>query len=97
MKNKIVNSQPSALSRLSRNLLFKKSKVASVLALLFMLPSMLFAQADSTRPQAADMATAMRSNGKIYVVVAVLVIILLGIFLYLIRLDRKISRLEKEQ
>jgi len=43
-----------------------------------------------------EMADAMRSNGKIYVVVAVLVIILSGLILYVIRLDRKISRLEKE-
>jgi CcmD family protein len=45
---------------------------------------------------AQDMATEMRSNGKIYVVVAVLVTIFIGIVLYLIRLDRKLTRLEKE-
>jgi CcmD family protein len=44
-----------------------------------------------------EMADTMRSNGRIYVVVAVVVVILLGLFLYLIRLDRKISRLEKEK
>jgi hypothetical protein len=43
-----------------------------------------------------EMADAMRSNGKIYVVVAVLTTILAGIVLYLIRLERKIKRLEKE-
>lgn len=37
------------------------------------------------------------SSGKIYVVIAVLVIILLGIGMYLLRLDRKISKLEKEK
>ena len=42
-----------------------------------------------------EMADTLRSNGKIYVVVAVVVIILLGLFLYLLRLDRKISKLEK--
>lgn len=42
-----------------------------------------------------EMADALRSNGKIYVVVAVLVTILLGLFIYLWRLDRKISKLEK--
>jgi len=42
------------------------------------------------------MADVMRSNGKIYVVVTVLAIILTGLFLYVIRLDKKISRLEKE-
>ena len=43
-----------------------------------------------------QMATGMRADGKIWVVVAVLVIILAGICFYLIYLDRKISRLEKE-
>jgi uncharacterized membrane protein YidH (DUF202 family) len=36
-----------------------------------------------------------RSNDKIYVVVGVLVIIFIGIVAFLIRLDKKISRLEK--
>ena len=44
-----------------------------------------------------EMADVMRSNGKIYVVVAVLVIILSGLILYVVRLDRKISRLENEE
>ena len=43
-----------------------------------------------------EMADQMRSNGRIYVVVAVMLTILLGLILYLVRLDRKISRLEKE-
>jgi hypothetical protein len=43
-----------------------------------------------------DMADTMRSNGRIYVVVAVVVLILVGLILYLVRLDRKITRLEKE-
>jgi len=34
--------------------------------------------------------------GKIFVVVAVLAIILLGIFSYLFFIDRKINKLEKE-
>ena len=37
----------------------------------------------------------MRSVGKIYVVAAVTFIILLTLLVYIIRLDRKISRLEK--
>ena len=41
-------------------------------------------------------ADTMRSNGRIYVVVAVVVTILAGLILYLVRLDKKISRLEKE-
>jgi CcmD family protein len=45
---------------------------------------------------ASGMAVGMRSNGKIYVVVAVVVTILLGLFLYLANLDKKITKLEKE-
>lgn len=43
-----------------------------------------------------EMADTMRSNGKIYVVVTVLATIFAGIFAYLVYLDRKISKLEKE-
>ncbi len=43
-----------------------------------------------------EMADTMRSNGRIYVVVAVMLTILAGLILYIIRIDRKISRLEKE-
>jgi hypothetical protein len=42
-----------------------------------------------------DMADELRSSGKIYVVVGVLVIILAGLILYLISIDRKVSKLEK--
>ncbi len=42
-----------------------------------------------------EMADKMRSEGKIYVVVAVIAIILTGLFIYLFSIDRKISRLEK--
>ena len=48
---------------------------------------------DTADTSSADL---MRSNGKIYVVVAVVVTILLGLFLYVYNLDRKISRLEKK-
>jgi CcmD family protein len=66
--------------------------------LLAMLLTGLISQAqDSLRNDVPQMAEGMRSNGKIYVVVAVLVIILAGLFLYLIQLDRKLTRLEKKQ
>ncbi len=42
------------------------------------------------------MADVMRENGRIYVVVAVVLTILAGLIIYLIRLDKKISRLEKD-
>lgn len=51
-----------------------------------------FAQQTDT----VEMADTMRSNGKIYVVVTVCLVILIGLFLYVARVDRKVSRLEKE-
>lgn len=44
-----------------------------------------------------QMADEMRNNGKIYVVVAVSLTILAGLFFYLIILDKKISRFEKNE
>jgi protein-S-isoprenylcysteine O-methyltransferase Ste14 len=44
-----------------------------------------------------EMADSMRSNGKIYIVVAVCLTILVGLFLYVANVDRKISKLEKER
>ncbi len=41
-----------------------------------------------------DMADNFRADGKIYVVVAIIAIIFIGISAYLIHLDRKISRIE---
>ena len=38
----------------------------------------------------------MESYGKIFVVVAVLAVILVGIFVYLFTIDRKLRKLEKE-
>ena len=44
-----------------------------------------------------EMADGMRSSGKIYVVVAVLAIAFIGLLLFLISIDRKVSRLEKKE
>jgi len=45
--------------------------------------------------QDAQMADTMRSEGKIYVVVAIILVIFFGLIAYLIYTDRKISKLEK--
>ena len=55
--------------------------------------SSLFAQTTQINPIPTDF---MHSNGKIYVVVLVVLVILSGLFIYLINLDRKISQLEKD-
>jgi uncharacterized membrane protein YfbV (UPF0208 family) len=49
-----------------------------------------------TQEKQAQMADTMRSNGRIYVVVAVVLTILTGLILYIFRLDRKITKLEKD-
>ena len=69
--------------------MIKKSALPAVA----LLSSLLLRAQDDT----VEMADAMRQNGKIYVVVAVVLAILVGLFLYLIRLDKRISSLEKEQ
>lgn len=42
-----------------------------------------------------EMADQFRADGKIYVVIAVISVILIGLFAYLFRLERKVTELEK--
>ena len=42
-----------------------------------------------------EMADLMRSNGKIYVVVAVIAIIFIGLMAYLYSIDQRVKKLEK--
>ena len=60
--------------------------------LILFVSTVLQAQEKISEPQMAD---TFRSNGKIYVVIAVILVIFAGIIAYLIHLDRKISRIEK--
>jgi len=69
------------------------NKRVKMMGLLLLLVISISLQAQET--VAEDTAGLMRSNGKIYVVVAVVVTILLGLFAYVFNLDRKISKLEK--
>ena len=50
----------------------------------------------STRAQKIAMADEMRSNGKIFVVVGVIALVFLGVVGYLIHLDQRVKKLEKE-
>ena len=43
-----------------------------------------------------EMADVMRQSGKIYVVVAVMLLIFSGLVIYAVRIDQRVSRLEKE-
>ena len=44
-----------------------------------------------------EMADTFRSDGKIYVVILVALIILIGIFLYLYRIEKKIESIKKNK
>lgn len=56
---------------------------------------LLFNMAASAQEVAAE-NDVMRSNGKIYVVMAVVLTIIIGLFIYVVSLDKKISKLEKK-
>lgn len=63
-------------------------RIGSTLLLLILLTNFALAQN-------AEMADTMRSEGKIYVVVAIILMVLLGLILYLFFQDRKLNTLEK--
>lgn len=66
-----------------------KKLISSLLGLILMALS-LSANAQSDVP----MADGLRSEGKIYVVVAIILIVLTGLFVYLFLMDRKVKKLE---
>ncbi|MES2139966.1 MAG: CcmD family protein [Bacteroidota bacterium] len=68
-------------------------KKTAILAGMLLLSVGAFAQENCER---IEMADGLHQSGKIYVVVVSLSIIFTGIVGYLIMLDRKISKLEKE-
>ena len=43
-----------------------------------------------------EVASGMRSNDKIYVVMVICIVILSGLFLYIFSIDKKITKMEKE-
>jgi CcmD family protein len=61
-----------------------------------MLSTLLILAFVTTANAQAETPDFMRSTGKIYVAIAVLCIIFSGIVIFLINLDRKLTRLEKE-
>ncbi|MGZ3929005.1 MAG: CcmD family protein [Mucilaginibacter sp.] len=47
------------------------------------------------QPANVEMADAMRSSGKIYVVIATIAIIFVGLAIYLFSIDRRLNKIEK--
>ena len=72
-----------------------KLKSIALLVALCIIQAHVFAQ-DSTNIKTEDPTDFMRSEGKLYVVMAVVITILTGLFIYLINLDRKVKKLEKK-
>lgn len=68
-------------------------KVSTLLLLIIISTFNALAQSSS----GVEMATALRSSGKIYVVVAAIVIVFVGVVAYLVSIDRKLSKLEKKK
>jgi len=53
------------------------------------------AAAFAQQPNNVDMADTMRSSGKIYVVIATISIIFVGLAIYLFSIDRRLKKIEK--
>jgi hypothetical protein len=69
-------------------------KLIFLLVTLLTLPEILLAQA--TVGSDVEMADRLRADGKIWVVVAVVAIVFTGIVINMVRLDSKVSKIEKE-
>jgi len=76
----------------------KNNFLARVAGLLCLLQLVLFATAlaQAPGPESPQMADGLYQSGKIYVVVTAVVIIVAGLLFYLISLDRKVSKIERE-
>lgn len=79
---------------MKNNLLARLAGALGLLQFLLFSATAVFAQAPGT--DNPEMADALRQSGKIYVVVTAVVIIVAGLLCYLISLDRKVSKLERE-
>ncbi|MEJ6981321.1 CcmD family protein [Pedobacter sp. P351] len=49
------------------------------------------------RAQEVEMASGLRSSGKIYVVVIVIAVIFIGLIAYLFSIDRRVKKLENRE
>jgi len=66
-------------------------------ASIFILFLLSFVSAFAQQPHQVEMADAFRSSGKIYVVIATIVIIFIGLAIYLFSIDRRLKKIEKEK
>ncbi|HXB12618.1 MAG TPA: CcmD family protein [Bacteroidia bacterium] len=71
------------------------TKISHLLAMLLLFCATGLSAQNATAGN-VEMADSFTSSGKIYVVVTVVLIILAGLLLYVISIDRKLTKLEKE-
>jgi heme/copper-type cytochrome/quinol oxidase subunit 2 len=71
-----------------------KRRMRRIMSTLVLVLLFTVANAQTSQPEMADL---MRETGKIYVVIGVIVLIFIVLFGYLISLDRKISKIEKDR
>jgi len=58
---------------------------------------LLLSYAGAFAQEKVEMADELRSSGKIYVVIATIVIIFVGLAIYLFSIDRRLKKIEKEK
>lgn len=78
-----------ASSLFKKNILMKKI----IVLLCIILQSV---QTFSQQSNSVEMATGLRSSGKIYVVVAVISVIFIGLAAYLFTIDKRLKKIERE-
>jgi len=74
-----------------------KTKLKYILSLIAIVLTQTYSFAqDATTNGKSAIDSFMLSNGKIFVVVAVVFVIILGLFIYMFSLDKKMAKLEKD-
>ncbi len=78
----------------------KKISLLTILTLISVMQS--FAQSDTVatvtnQVYQVEMATGLRSSGKIWVVVSVLLTLVIGIYILLFSIDKRVKKLEKNK
>ncbi len=77
-------------------------RIAAIISLLVLGIAPISAQVDTNKVTAktfsaeANVINTLSNDGKIYIVITVIAIIVLGLFAYLWRLDKKVTQLEKQ-
>lgn len=74
-----------------KNKIVTMKKITLLISLIF-----LSVQTFSQVNNAVEMATGLRSSGKIYVVVAVISVIFIGLLAYLFSIDKRLKKIESE-